>query len=339
MSSGCPPGQVTDGLQSSQVVEGPPCGSSYLRPSGGSFMPWIYLALLILIQAPTTLRRVRDWEKARALALVLTLFHEFIQFLAYRSTQLAPEKVLIWAPLTLILDAGAMMQLVVLLVEKYGSELPLLGRWIKDSNVGTDKRVAKTSKCNNSVISSTHTNKQPENGISPQPHPGGLSGDSVPGASYGNLVNYGNHANDDKNSFVIYNIQTGKCNNSVISLLYTKPHPSSPTGDHLPGSSDDNPGNSSTPHPRTKKELVFAGLVIVSSFLLLLAAIALQITAIHFARLGLQDENLEVSWCSPAFYSSGVAIQDADCNWKRIHITDVEGIGCVQLPATASSSG
>jgi hypothetical protein len=178
-------------------------------------MPWIYLALLILIQAPTTLRRVRDWKKAQALAIFLTLFHEFILFLAYRSTHLAPEKVLIWAPLTLILDAGAMMQLVVLLAEKYGSELPLLGIWIKDSNDGTDQRVTQTGKYNNSVTSSTHTNKQPEKGIPPQPRPGSLTGHYMSEASGDNPVKNG------KNSLVTYDVQTGKCTNSVISSTHT----------------------------------------------------------------------------------------------------------------------
>ncbi len=109
------------------------CGGTYFRPDvGGSLMPWMYLGLLIIIQAPTAFRRVAKWKNVQALALGLTVFHEFIIIQAYESTRLAPEKILVWAPLTLLIDAGAMMQLIVLLAEHHGSNLPILGRWVKD---------------------------------------------------------------------------------------------------------------------------------------------------------------------------------------------------------------
>jgi hypothetical protein len=112
---------VGDGILWGNVVnvENPlDCGGTYFRPDVGGFLiPWVYMAILILIQAPTALRRVVKWKNVQVLALGLTVFHIFIITLAFASTRLAPEKVLVWAPLTLLIDAGAMMQLVVLLSE------------------------------------------------------------------------------------------------------------------------------------------------------------------------------------------------------------------------------
>jgi hypothetical protein len=101
----------------------------------------------------------------------------------------------------------------------------------------------------------------------------------------------------------------------------------------LPGATDDNPVHSGKTSPRTSKELVFVGLVIVFSLLLLLAAIALQITAIDFANRGLQDNSFNSTWCSPAFLSlSQGEVQDANCNWRPIHKDERQGVGCVNLP-------
>jgi hypothetical protein len=38
---------------------------------------------------------------------------------AYASTRLAAAEILVWMPLTLVLDVGAMLQMVVLIIEKY----------------------------------------------------------------------------------------------------------------------------------------------------------------------------------------------------------------------------
>ena len=104
-----------------------------------------------------------------------------------------------------------------------------------------------------------------------------------------------------------------------------------------PHPTDDNPVNSDNTSPRTRKELVFAGVVIVLSFLLLLGVVALQITAIYFASRGLQVQNFKVSWCSPAFYlpgSSNPVVEDVNCNQMQIHINYTQGVGCIDLPGT-----
>jgi hypothetical protein len=60
------------------------------------------------------------------------LFTIFIFIQGYRSTGLAAEKVFVWTPVTLVIDAGSMLHLCVLIVEGEGRKLPLLKRFIKD---------------------------------------------------------------------------------------------------------------------------------------------------------------------------------------------------------------
>lgn len=58
------------------------------------------------------------WEKVQVLSLALVAFAVAITVHSHVSTKLKPEGVLLWMPLMLPLDAGAMMQLMVLIVEE-----------------------------------------------------------------------------------------------------------------------------------------------------------------------------------------------------------------------------
>ncbi|RXG49364.1 hypothetical protein VDGE_05702 [Verticillium dahliae] len=70
-----------------------PCGApTYLRPDpGGCLLPWPYTLAWILVHLPVTVLRVNRWEK-----------------------------VMVWMPLAIVLDVGAMMQLVFLVIQENG---------------------------------------------------------------------------------------------------------------------------------------------------------------------------------------------------------------------------
>ncbi|KAH7013973.1 hypothetical protein EDB80DRAFT_569285 [Ilyonectria destructans] len=96
------------------------CPSTYLRPDpGGALIPWLYAVFLLLFHLPACIIRALRWESAQYLALSLALLSVAMCIQSYMSTRLAASKVLVWMPLTLMLDVGAMLQMVVLIVEMY----------------------------------------------------------------------------------------------------------------------------------------------------------------------------------------------------------------------------
>ncbi|KAF2134154.1 hypothetical protein P153DRAFT_381335 [Dothidotthia symphoricarpi CBS 119687] len=96
------------------------CPKTYLRSaSGGSMMPWLLVLFLLLFHLPSCIIRAVRWESAQYLALGLAVLAIAFTVQAYQSTALKPSEVLVWMPLTLVLDAGAMLQMVVLIIEKH----------------------------------------------------------------------------------------------------------------------------------------------------------------------------------------------------------------------------
>lgn len=94
--------------------------STYIRPStGGSLLPWPYSLAWLLVHLPVTLLRVSHWQRVQTLSLVLAVFSVYFTLQAY-TTHLEPSQVLVWAPLPLILDVGAMMQLAFLVIRENG---------------------------------------------------------------------------------------------------------------------------------------------------------------------------------------------------------------------------
>jgi hypothetical protein len=96
-------------------------GTTYIRPNvGGALLPWFYAVVLLVIHLPTVIIRATRWEKVQVLSLALAAFAAACTIQSFMSTKLRPEGVLVWMPLMLPLDAGAMMQLLVLIVEEEG---------------------------------------------------------------------------------------------------------------------------------------------------------------------------------------------------------------------------
>ncbi|KAF4426504.1 hypothetical protein F53441_14127 [Fusarium austroafricanum] len=98
---------------------------SYIRPDdAGSILPWPYTLAWFLIHFPITLIRVHRWERVQALSLILAIITIWFQLQAYTSST-DPDSVLVWMPVFVVLDIGAMMQLAFLIVEQNGFR-PLL---------------------------------------------------------------------------------------------------------------------------------------------------------------------------------------------------------------------
>lgn len=96
------------------------CGpSTYLRPEkGGAIIPWPYLVVLVLLHAPVIWQRITHWENVQMVALALAVFSVATTVVGYWSTALEADQVLVWMPLQLLLDNGAMSQLYILIGAK-----------------------------------------------------------------------------------------------------------------------------------------------------------------------------------------------------------------------------
>jgi hypothetical protein len=99
-------------------------------------MPWLPTLLFLLLHLPACVIRAIRWESgqylvcgpARVHGLVLTNFGQALGLAMFSialavqsfiSTRLRANEVLVWMPLTIVLDVGAVSQMVVLIIEKY----------------------------------------------------------------------------------------------------------------------------------------------------------------------------------------------------------------------------
>lgn len=73
---------------------------------GGALMPYVFTGAQIVLHLPTCLVRIARWERVQWLSIALATINLIITIQAYTSTQLKPNEVLVWTPITLILDAG-----------------------------------------------------------------------------------------------------------------------------------------------------------------------------------------------------------------------------------------
>lgn len=98
------------------------CGEpTYLRPDrSGSMLPWLYCLVWLVVHIPLVIIRVVKWEKVQALSIVLATVNFGSTIIAYVSTRRRGEEVLVWMPLTIMLDAGAMILLFWLIIDEIG---------------------------------------------------------------------------------------------------------------------------------------------------------------------------------------------------------------------------
>ncbi|KAF7539912.1 hypothetical protein G7054_g1772 [Neopestalotiopsis clavispora] len=132
---------------------------TYLRPdTAGSIIPWPYALAWLLIHAPVVLIRVTRWEKVQALSLVLAATSIGWTIEAYLSTQRRADEVLVWTPLTVILDVGAVMQLAFLIAEDFAEQGP-----------GAAKKFVSPWYAFNVLVSGKFKSRQPQSRTSNSP--------------------------------------------------------------------------------------------------------------------------------------------------------------------------
>ncbi|KAF8243920.1 hypothetical protein K440DRAFT_663820 [Wilcoxina mikolae CBS 423.85] len=101
--------------------------ASYIRSDiGDSLMPWHLVAILFLVHLPLVIVRVACWEKRQIMSLVVAFFDAMVTIQAYVSTQLDPTKVMVWTPILLVIDVGAILQVVILVVRESGERIPIV---------------------------------------------------------------------------------------------------------------------------------------------------------------------------------------------------------------------
>jgi len=97
---------------------------SYLRPNAGdALMPWICSAILLTLHLPLVIVRVLRWESGQTWSIVMAAVNISLIIFAYRSTKMDGSQIMVWLPLSLVIDAGAMLQVLILVSEEHGSRI------------------------------------------------------------------------------------------------------------------------------------------------------------------------------------------------------------------------
>lgn len=110
------------------------CSSTYLRvDAGGALPPWTWVLVSLIYHIPSVIIRVAKWDSAQHFAIGLAAFNIAIIIQSYASTQMKPDQILSWMPLTAIQDFSAMLQIVVLILEEPGHNVKVLAKALGDA--------------------------------------------------------------------------------------------------------------------------------------------------------------------------------------------------------------
>ncbi|KAF2034632.1 hypothetical protein EK21DRAFT_55852 [Setomelanomma holmii] len=231
------------------------CPRTYLRPDpGGAKLPWLFALLLLFFHLPTCVLRAVKWESAQYLALGLAILGVALTVQAFVSTAAAAAEVLVWMPLTLVLDVGAMLQMVILIIEKH------------------DKRIIRRGR----------------------------------NEDEGMFAGGGNRSDRVADSMTDFEMQ-------VPRYVAADPRRAPVDFGHYPGA------------------LQYAFVALTSAILFLLLLV-LQIYGLYAAVSGQHVKDLRVNWCSPAFRDFAVAVTTGNCEKYEIIPSSSNGIGCISLP-------
>lgn len=86
---------------------------------------------------------------------------------------------------------------------------------------------------------------------------------------------------------------------------------------------------------RRKEDALRHAIVALVALMLLIMLVVLQLAGLAYAIKGLKrDTDMTVSWCSPAFQDSTLAVRTGNCDIYTVTTSASNGIGCVDLPAT-----
>ncbi|EON61612.1 hypothetical protein W97_00827 [Coniosporium apollinis CBS 100218] len=291
---------IADGLQHWQfeasLAMHALCGASYLRPDvSGSMFPYPYIILWLAIHCPLIIIRVVRWEKVQVLALVLAGVSVAFCIQAYSSTGRRPDEVLVWMPLTLLLDVGATLQVFWLIVEDAGFR-PLvcaLRQWVVRAVPGRDQSNA---------------------GGSGRYHPRTRSRESVADVvSPLNIPMVPIPAGPDLE---------GRVSRQVEDELEARLVAEAGSGYH---------GSLQVP----KRGPVGKAFIAMLAAILCIILVVLQILGLVSADMARQHtKDLTVEWCSPMFQVSALAVLDGNCQFHPIKSAMNKILGCIDLPAT-----
>jgi hypothetical protein len=205
--------------------------------------------------------------------------------------------VLVWSPVTLVLDAGAMLQLLILV----RADNP---RWW-------------------SVFITL------------------VRGQSDKGATRKSLQDHTDPPTADSVEMLHHRVIAPQPTQSSHVSSFTGGHEEQPTSPPPPKSftsSTHSSQNLTTPTQASAAHILFVTFIIISSFLLVLSIIILQLVGLIAAFRGHKTPNMTASWCSPMFALFGVAELDGNtCEFHAITGNPHKGIGCVDLPGARQS--
>ena len=98
-----------------------PCtlNRSYIRPDiGGALQPWDLTAFMLLLHLPLFIVRVVRFDKAQLLSILLASLSVALSIQAFISTSFNAAKILVWMPITSVIDAGNMLHITILIDEE-----------------------------------------------------------------------------------------------------------------------------------------------------------------------------------------------------------------------------
>lgn len=98
-----------------------PCtlNESYIRPDiGGALQPWDLTAFMLLLQIPLFIVRVVKFDKAQLFSILIASLSVAFTIQAFVSTKFDAAKILVWMPITSVIDAGNMLHIAILVDEE-----------------------------------------------------------------------------------------------------------------------------------------------------------------------------------------------------------------------------
>jgi len=275
------------------------CPESYLRPDpGGALIPWLYALFLLLFHLPACIIRAVRWESAQYLALCLALFNVTVTIQSYVSTRLNPAQVLVWMPLTLLLDIGAMLQMVVLILEMPGYSVSVLLRALKEQIILIGRIIAEGS----------HRKKGREEGREEGQE------ERQEGISLNNM--------NEESAGSASGAQSQVANGRTMEIQPV-----------LPRAITAETAETGRVAANRRWTKVKHALVALFATFFGLTLFVLQMYGLKAAKDGLKKKNLTVKWCSPTFRDFALAVTTGNCQLYRIIDSSSYGIGCIELPA------
>ena len=254
------------------------------------------------------------------MALCLALFNVAITIQSYVSTKLDPAQILVWMPLTLMLDIGAMLQMVVLILEIEGYSIGVLLGALKDQILIIGGIFAEAF------------------------HKSEEKGEIIPlGRRNGSNARPAATAHHSADNGVTTGIQQGlpeqtTSETAEMTEADLGAERESMAANHQRTRTDrrsemDQESELDREIANARWAMTKHALIAIFATILGIALFVLQMYGLAAAKSGLKKKNLTVKWCSPTFRDFALAVTTGNCERYRIIESSSNGIGCIELPA------